>query len=382
MKPALSVVLLSLALALTGLLPSAQAEPYRTDASEDEALPWYLPQMGEFPPADAAHYFAGEFIGVDHLERSGVVRTDRTDGQRRSHWDLPVYFQMLPYGSIYLYGAPAEIRDIPLGTHLHGQWFMKDPEEPLSPAHNYSRKSLEIDFTRCFQLEDDFSYYQRQGKAWRVEEVNLAESKISVLSIQGDEAGKDITLFDLTPATRIWKGQGFGKKEDIAKGQTVQLNLTWATLYGPGRITDIWLDEESRQLATEKQLAIHRLHQKDHGLAGWIDAVDNQERILTITFFGGIDPKLLEDFKENSTATVCVAEPNLRTYDQVNDRKRGPILSVKQIEQEPGSSGLQIQVQPDLLLEGYRPNKIVRVFASGWEVQSIPFEERLWPRRD
>ena len=29
--------------------------------------------------------------------------------------------------------------------------------------------------------------------------------------------------------------------------------------------------------------------------AGWVDAVDDEKQIVTITFFGGVDPKLFDE---------------------------------------------------------------------------------------
>ena len=101
---------------------------FRTDGGKDESLPWFQLKAGEFPAAGSAHYISGELIRVDHVERTFVLRADRTDKQNRSHFDLPLAAEMLPYGSIYYNGAPAALEDIPLGTHLHGQFYPKDPD--------------------------------------------------------------------------------------------------------------------------------------------------------------------------------------------------------------------------------------------------------------
>src|SRR4051794_14880669 len=79
----------------------------------------YLLKPGEFPAENSATSIGGELIAVDRVNRTGSFRLDRTDAQSRAHWDLPVAFTMLPYGSIWYHGSPAELRDIPLGTHLH-----------------------------------------------------------------------------------------------------------------------------------------------------------------------------------------------------------------------------------------------------------------------
>lgn len=363
--------------------PLLAEEPaaFRTDANPDKKLPWYQLVEGEFPPEGSAHYFSGELIKVDHIERSFVLRVDRTDSQNRSHFDLPVAAHMIPYGSVAYHGAPAALKDIPLGTHLHGWFYIKDPNDktkPLEIFHN--RRSYEVDFTRCFRLEDDFSYYAQRNQIWRIESVDLEEKKLTVQRLQqGKPIGKPET-YDLQDSTRVWQGNGFRDLDRLTKGQLVQFNITWATLYGPGRIVEIWLDEESRKLATAHQLKKHRSYIRQRGLAGCVDAVDNQKRIVTITFFGGVDPDLFNEIAKGDSAGVAVALENLNTYDPVNDRKRGPILDVKKVPIQPGSSGVQIQVKPDLLLEGYRPKRIVRVYPSAWPVIALPREEQFFGR--
>ena len=65
---------------------------------------------------------------------------------------------------------------------------------------------------------------------------------------------------------------------------------------------------------------MHRAYEKAHGLPGWIDAVDNEKRLVTVTLFAGIDPALINDFKLKSRVAALVAEDSLRCYDQINDR--------------------------------------------------------------
>ena len=190
-------------------------------------------------------------------------------------------------------------------------------------------------------------------------------------------------------------GGGFGNLESLAVGQTVQFNLTWVTLYGPGRILEIWLDEPSRQLATAQQLERHRNHIRERGLPGWVEAVDDEKQIVTLTFFGGIDPKLFDELKginqepqgwpfsfpeddpKAPKGSIAVARESLMTYDPVNDRKGGNILHIGKVPIEPGSSGVQIKVKCGLMLEGYRPRHIVRFHPATWKVNALPLEEQF-----
>ncbi len=359
-------------------------EKFRTDANNDASLPWFQLQPGKFPPDGSAHYFAGELVSLDPINRKAAIRPDRTDAQTRDQWDFPVDFEMLPYGSIYYHGAPAALRDIPVGTHLHGAFFLKDPDAPPQKSYFYNRRSTEADFTRCLRLEDDFTFYSRQNRAWRVESADLENAKLSVRGVHLDDGSQDekSTVFDLPAATRVWKGREFASRDDIRPGQTIQVNLTWATLFGPGRCTDVWIDDGSRAAAAGRQLAIHRQYQSERGIAGWIDEIDNPNRILTVTLFDGVDQNLLAELKPGTSITAVVAEASLRTYDQVNDRQGGSLLEVDSAATAPGSSGVQIRFRANLLIEGFRPGRVVRVFPQGWRVESIPLEERLWPARD
>jgi len=387
--------LLAVCLALSPVFLRAENGPaFRTDDGKDKTLPWYKLVDGKFPPPNSAHAISGELIKVDHLERRFYLRVDRSDTQDRGVFDLALDGVMLPYGAIYFHGAPAALQDIPLGTHLHGLFYLKTPgdHEPPPPGP-YRRVTPEGDFRRCFQLEDDFSHCARKNEIWKIDSVNLAEKKLTA-TLQHDGAAVGAPrLFDLLSSTSVFTGHGFGDLESLKPDQTVQFNITWATLYGPGRVTEIWIDEPSRQLAIAQQLERHRNHIRERGLPGWVEAVDDDAQIVTITFFGGVDPKLFEELKGinpepfgwplnkpeddplKPKGTIAVARDSLMTYDPLNDRKGGNILSIGQVPIEPGSSGIQIKVKCDLLLEGYRPKHIVRFYPAPWKVTALPREE-------
>jgi len=385
--------------------PKPQPAPqFRTDDSTDKSLPWFELIDGEFPPENSAHYVSGELFKLDHLERQFTLRGDRNDVRGNS--DYPIDAAMLPYGSIYYNGAPAALKDIPLGTHLHG-WFYERPEKDriwtikggrVVAKNNTNRQSTDIDFTRCLRLEDDFSYHARQNQVWKIDEVDLAEKKLKATLEQGGKPTGESTSFDLQASTTVLQGKSFGSLTDIKPGQRVQMNLTWATLFGKGRITTIWLDEESCKLATTRQLERHRDDIRDRGLPGFVTAVDDKKRVVTITFFDGVDPALFKELplpspkplgwptQEYSAGNmspkgnICVARECLMTYDQVNDRKGGNILKIDSVPRQPGSSGVQIQVQCGILLEGFRPKKIVRFFPATWPVIVLPKEEGFYGR--
>jgi hypothetical protein len=373
-----------------------RANAEKTPKGKDGPPDWYQPVEGQFPPEGSAHAVSGELITVDHLERHFDIRVDRNDSQDRSIWDLPLDATMLPYGSIYFHGAPAALQDIPLGTHLNGLFYLKAPDDntPLPPGP-YNRRTPDADFRRCFRLEDDFTFAARQKQSWLIENVDLTAMTVTATLQQDDKPTGKPKVFDLLTGTRVMKGNGFADLKSLEKGQIVLLDLTWVTLYGPGRLTDIWIDEPSRQLAISQQLERHRNYIRQRGLPGWISAVDDDSQIVTITFFGGVDPKLFEEltltdgnkvgwplYKEADDpnapkGTIAVARESLMTYDPVNDRKGGNILAINKIPAEPGSSGVQIKVKCDLMLEGFRPRRIVRFFPATWKVIALPQEEKF-----
>ncbi|MBI1373597.1 MAG: hypothetical protein GC159_12785 [Phycisphaera sp.] len=400
-----AILLIACLLLAKGLAHAGDPPKFRTDDNADRNLPWYRPVAGEFPPANSAHYISGELIGIDHIERGLVLRVDRDDSQNAGYFDLPLHASMLPYGSIYYHGAPAALKDIPLGTHMHG-WFYDRPDDAgrlwkdgrRTDVLFNQRVSNEADFTQCFRLEDDFTYYASRQQAWKIDTVDLAAMKLTAtLQHDGKPIGK-ASAFDLRDSTIVFEGNGFGTLKSIKPGQMVQLNVTWATLYGPGRVVQIWLDEQSRSLATAHQLARHRDHIRERGYPGWVAAVDDEKRVVTITFFDSIDPDLFKDLTSTNPeplgwptseydkgnlspkGNIVVARESLMTYEPVNDRKGGNILRIGEVPVRPGCSGVQIDVQCGILLEGFRPGKIVRFYPATWPVIALPKEESFYGR--
>ena len=376
------------------------------DRKPDDKSDWYQLVDGEFPPEGSAHAVSGELIQVDHLERRFQIRVDRNDSQQADFLDLPLEAGLLPYGSVWYHGAPAALQDIPLGTQLQGLFYLRDPNEktPLPETSN-SRKTDEWEFRRCLRLEDDFPFHARQKHHWKIESVDLDKKKLSVTLIENGQPVGDgkAKTFGLQGSTRVFQGNGFSTVKSLQAGQTVLFNLTWATLYGLGRITAIWLDEESRSLATEHQREVHRSHIRERGLAGYVTAVNDKKQIVTITLFDGVDSQLFaelkglnegpqgrpfsfpEDDPKAPKGGIAVSRECLLTYDPVNDCKGGNIIEFGKVPVAPGCSGVQINVKCGMLLEGYRPKRVVRFYPATWKVEALPQEERFegreWPSR-
>ena len=104
---------------------------------------------------------------------------------------------------------------------------------------------------------------------------------------------------------------------------------------------------------------------------------------VTFTLFGGMDPGLYEDFKKGVEVVLASAENTLKPWSSIVSSShigsKGGILEVTQTGGEPpfGSSGIQIRVETDLIIEGIRPGRVVRVRPTSWPHVSAPREEYL-----
>lgn len=362
----------------------------------------------EFPQLSGATSFSGEITLVEHINRRGLLRLDRDGTINKYFWDLPHEFQMLPYGAIHFHGATGDLKDIPPGTHLHGKFFL-GPEgdyEVKPPVSGYvagkmarpDLRSVESKYSRVFLLEDDFSFYQRQGLAWRINSIRKDQKEVraELVSLEtGNPADIENDPFEgeqrfrIDQRTRFWQGNRFASIADLKPEAVVQVNLTWVTLLGPqkqhGIVTDIWLDEESQSLAAKVQQGRHNAQLRLRGVGAKVMKTEHTpgkgaEGHVTMQFHAGIDPELIEEIVEGKTIFVRAAEPSLRTYDS-NDQKAGHIKEVIQLENPPpGSSGVQIRFHIYEMFEGLRAGRTIKVGRRDWEIPFTPREEKLWPQ--
>lgn len=356
----------------------------------------------EFPDPAGAKEFSGEITLVEHVNRKGILRLDRDGTINKYFWDLPHNFQMLPYGAIYLKGAPAELKDIPIGTHLHGKFYLgpEGPFEVKPPVSNYfagkmgrpDLRSIESQYSRVLLLEDDFTHYQKQGVAWKIQTIKEDQSEILVEKVS---LSKDTAKFEpatmvlrVDRGTRIWKNKSIGSPKDLAAGQIVQINMGWVTLLGSfkqdGLCREIWVDEISRQAATESQRGIHIEHQKRRGIPATVIKTEHDpgrgaKGWATVQLHDSVDPELLEEMsKRQSIFTKCV-EPSLRMYS-VNTTGYGGIESITKLQNpKPGSSGIQLRISFNEMQEGHRKGRTIRVGSQSWVRPKIPREEWLRP---
>ncbi len=355
-------------------------------SSRAEEVVDFVPQPDEFAPISKALYIAGELVYIDPVNRRGAIRLHGDENGR--YWSGPPhYFALLPYATVWYNGAHAELRDVPLGTHVHGYFFVppKGEEQTIPPLPDEHRR-LMVPQNHAISLEDDFSFYQRRGQSWKVVSIDVDNEKMNVEPV-GQKTKDGISTpytFDVDTRTRIWKERRLSDVADIKPGTTVQLNLTWAANWGQKefRVADIWLDEVSRKFATEMQRRRHLRYERQRWAPGWIDEVEPFDfggGIVTLTLFE-VDRELIEDLRRDKEEriAVAVAEKTRRTWIHRADRKFAKLVEWNEIKNPPlGSSGVQLKLKFLELLSGYKPGRCIRVKAENWKWVSVPPEERI-----
>lgn len=354
----------------------------------EEPLRDYVPKPDEFPPAAAGLSLAGELVHIDPVNRRGALRPDGQHDTFASHFPLH-WFAMLPYGEVWYHGARAELKDVPLGTRLHGRFLLppKGEEEtiPALPEKLRSHARPELLHDHAVVLEDDFTFALRRKQAWRVASVDLEKEKMELEPV-GEPAADGLPppcRCDFDRVTRVWQGRSLVAAEAVKPGMVVQVNLGWSPGWGHREcsVIDIWLDDESRQAATEAQRLRHLRHQRQRWVPARIDAVDPEDYgggTLSLTLFN-VDPQLIQELHDSKDKGfgVAVSENTLRTWYHRGDKKIGDVLRWEAAANPPpGSSGVRVTLRFAELLDGYRPGRIVRVKADPWKFVTMPPEER------
>ncbi|MFM6131323.1 MAG: hypothetical protein ACKPBV_21820, partial [Sphaerospermopsis kisseleviana] len=184
----------------------------------------------------------------------------------------------------------------------------------------------------------------------------------------------------------VWPATG---KKSLG-GQAVLLGLTWQPTTEKAwvqfHILDIWLDDAATQRAANNQAEAHKAFIRSRWIPAWIDAVEYGKfgrATVTATLFGGVDPSLYGDFKKGIPALMNAAENTLKQTSGIvgphHIASKGTIRDVTKTDGAVplGSSGIQIRFETDLIIEGIRPTRIVRVRPADWPDVRVPREEFL-----
>ncbi|OYW25056.1 MAG: hypothetical protein B7Z55_00440 [Planctomycetales bacterium 12-60-4] len=375
----------------------------------------FRPEAGKFPPLEKAHTYRGELVFVDHANRRGSLRVAGAGGTYFRNAPQP--FAMLPYGIVRYHGAPADLRDVPLGTVMHVRAFLPpDPKMsavPVLPVDNkdriagYSGTGVAPAENHVLLLEDEPSHCLRTGMVWKLKELELKNNEGMIIASREAKAGGDSKASEekltFDAATRVWRGRerlgiadliaegawpASGKKS--LEGQAVQLGITWKPtpdgVFTRFHISDIWLDEAATQRAAQIQTEVHKAFIRSRWMPAWVDAVEYGKfgrATVTATLFGGMDASLYADFQKGTSVLMNGAENTLKHagggYGPAHMASKGTILDVAQASGDAplGSSGMQIRFETDLVIEGIRPTRVVRVRPTSWPQVQVPREEYL-----
>ena len=398
----------ALCLGLTLLTSAAVA------ANEAPGTEVFRPEAGKFPPLEKAHAYRGELVFVDHVNRRGSLRIQSAGIFR---FTAPSPFAMLPYGVVRYHGAPADLRDIPLGTMLHVRAFLPpDPKSsavPVLPIHNRTKTShgglgTAPAENHVLLLEDEPSHCLHEGLVWKLKELEIKNCEGSLIAgretKQGTEGKTSEETLSFDAATHIWRGRECLRIEHLIaegawpaegkkalSGQSVMLGLTWKPTPGGVftrfRLSDIWLDDAAMQNAAMHQIETHKAFVRAHWLPAWIDAVEYGKfgrATITATLFGGMDASLYADFKPGAAALMNGVENTLKhteggTAGPTQMAARGKLLDVIKVPGNVplGSSGIQIRFETDLITEGMRPTRIVKIRPTSWPDLHMSREEYI-----
>ncbi len=371
-----------LVLVLLGILSSIAEETTnpKTDAKSPYAADELLRQ-GIFPPEGTGTYIEGDLVINDPVNRRGAIREKR-------HFPRH-YFAMLPYGMVRYHGAPADLCDIPPGTHMHGKFLvpLEGEQETIPLSEKVLKEKPHYRNNHAILLEDDVSFYSRQGRSWKVLGFEQGGGPAPRLKLSVEPVGPEIegginrpALFDIDDSTRVWKDRQLVNKDQIKEDMNVQVNLTWGP-FDSLATTDVWLDEGSLKASREIQKNRHLKLIRSRFLPGWVDEVKNNDSgggEVTVTFFGGMDPSLYSDIRKIQNVKICNAGNTLRTWNYHQEHaSRATILEKNEIKNPPlGSSNLQVKLKVVRMLDGFRPGKIVRV-KGPWTYVLLPWDEHI-----
>jgi hypothetical protein len=250
-----------------------------------------------------------------------------------------------------------------------------------------------------------------------LKEVELLKGSIqgTIVAIrtpkEGGDGKEDEERLSIDSATCFWRGREKLGLEDLITeglwpadgkkslgGMVVYLGIgwkpagTWERRVGNRRhISDIWLDETAMQRATQHQIKVHHELIRTRWMPAFVDAVEYGkfgEATVTATLFGGMDPALYADFKKGVIGQMAVSDANLKHFEGWVSHShmaiRGPMLDVTKQDKEVSicNSGIQIKMKVDLVLEGFRPKRIVRIRPLNWPDDAVPREEYTGGRKE
>ena len=335
--------------------PEANQFPFRTDFG-NEHLPWYQLKPNEFPPLLSEHRISGELTKVDLAHRTGQFRTDRTGEV--------VDFALLPYGSVMVMNAEADLSELALGSRCQ---FLLHPDEQGA-------------FTKASAITDEFTRLASEKLTYRLNRAQLDQGILhaawKVPPVENDksrmEQPPDYGQCELAvdASTRVWKNGKPGKLEELTVGEEFIVNQTGRTATSRGRCLDLWVGAETITAATVQQRAKHDALLKEHGLPAWIDRVEGNK--LTLTLINGPQRNEFkqffdDNFKQGQEIKFAPADATLNLRDP-----QAPLLNARFTDNQNiplathGCSGTRIAIEQTAASGDFHPGGVLRLFAPGW----------------
>ena len=335
--------------------------PFRTDFANPH-LPWYQLQPGEFPPHHSDRRIGGELVAADFIHRSGVFRRHGT-GELMD-------FRLPPFGVVHYLNAPADLRDVPLGTAF--LFFLHEDETGA--------------LTQAATLQDDYTMTANHHASYRLDAVKLSEGKLVVTRQKLPARAPDGPSREwlVTAETRVWQDGEQVKLDALAEGDELLANFTGSTATHPRRCTDLWIGSETHLRTTDRQRAKHAAFAKTRGLPAWIHSVEAKQ--ITVDLLASEEPAdrqqlgalIAAEFTVGKAVQLAVANDELRTYWPPVDGKRARLVKVEKTPTGAyGTGGWRFTLEPALMLEGFRKGRVVRLFAEKWPVEEMPLGEGL-----
>ena len=345
----------------------------------------YLPPT-EFPSVGSERRYWACLVSSDPINRRGVLRKEEQDRL--------VEFNLLPSAICYYRGAPAALGDIPPGTMIE-VWGYGSPQNG--------------ELRNILRLTDDFTLKAFAGQAYRVGAIQADQHSFTATPVRltrsvsapyeypatttsqlSPPSEETPVLFYFNDQTRWYKGKNLADATDLAVGQHIQLNLIRRFHPGPpviSRVTEVWLDLESQDLASAKQLKSFTTYTRDRGYPLRVDTIDNQKKIMTVSLLETGLNNVHSDWKVGQSQRLAVSTTTLRMWEPAGGQG-GPDavdVSLLAIEDSPvgyGSGGALLTVAVPYLLEGFRPGNILKLYPNGYAIPILPFEERMHSEYD
>jgi hypothetical protein len=336
----------------------------------------------EFPLPDSEQRVWASLVSLDAINRCGVLRLEEPDRM--------LEFRLLPSAALFCRGAPAALGDFPPGTMVE-VWGYGDAKTQ-HPRH-------------ILRMSDDFSVMAFSDLVYRVDSIDMAKKTFAAVPIRDERSGnrvytpkhtaggslaatrKDAAInFTFNDETDWYVGSKIGGAEDLAVGQRVQTNFIRKFYGGPPLITrckEVWLDVESQELATTKQLQSFLSYTRDRAYPLRVDSVDDEKKLVGVTLLETGLNDIYKNWKVGDEHAFAAATTSLRMWEpnggqSVPDRMFGvKLLALEELPIGYGCGGAKMTFSVPMLYEAYRVGTIIKLYPNGHPVPILPIEERM-----